>query len=107
MGYDFVNSNGEDFHLNVSGWGTIANIAKDFGWSPQGTLTPENWNEQRDGIWKGGYFTNDGQIISDHDARAIAGAIELSTVRLNLDFEWKKIIIDFAGFLRGGDIIIY
>jgi len=45
-----------------------------YGWKPASTLPPETW--RRGKPWNRGYFTNDGGVVSEADARALAAAIE-------------------------------
>jgi len=86
--------------FNVSGWQTILNLARQYGWQPAGTLAnvpylkmraenaedPEvaenaeavvsEWVEK----WAGNYFVNAYQEVTDDDAAALGAALERALV---------------------------
>jgi hypothetical protein len=71
MGVDFIGHGG--FSLSWHAWRACFDLAVAFGWEPTGTVAPcEHAGPAR---WKGTYFTNDLQEITDADARALAAAL--------------------------------
>jgi hypothetical protein len=73
MGVDLC---GRGVGFNWSAWVFCLDIAKGFGWVPLGTVAPENWNEAEQGVWGGGYFTNDLQWVTKEDAVSLAHALD-------------------------------
>lgn len=74
-------------HLSGGAWSKALNLAVAYGWTPAGTLTPPHWQDpgfMEDAGWKvipewdGGYNTNDGQLVTAEDAKALADALENS-----------------------------
>ncbi|MCW5765394.1 MAG: hypothetical protein KIT68_05405 [Phycisphaeraceae bacterium] len=63
-------------------WGMLMKTAHDFGWKPQGTLAPANWDKRYDEHgrlrpWhRNNYFSKAGQTVESADAAAIADALE-------------------------------
>jgi hypothetical protein len=51
---------GGELHATCREWGSLLRLAHENGWKPQGT----------------DYFTNDGQLVTEEDASAIAGGLE-------------------------------
>lgn len=83
MSVDLVNENDSSFWTNNRAWYRILSLALMYGWKPAGTLRPPDWDDHprlKDEIWDGGYATNDGQIVTDVDALAMAAALEESLV---------------------------
>jgi hypothetical protein len=87
---DLRSKHGE-ISFNNSSWGHLLKMAGVYGWEPAGTLAPHltNRDGQRvdDGCnpvddaeyeasWNGAYFYNEGQSVTDEDARNLANAIE-------------------------------
>ncbi|GAB4528705.1 MAG: hypothetical protein OHK0046_47910 [Anaerolineae bacterium] len=63
------------FNLTVWAWKPVYLLAERYGWKPEGTLEPAVWVGRH---WKGWYMTNDGQIVTDSDAHALADALEMA-----------------------------
>jgi len=84
MGYDLSNEKGHGYRWNIWGWGSVFNLALSYDWQPLGTeLDLSYLNEGGDGDyegeeWEGGYFSNDGQLVSKEDAEGFAKALESS-----------------------------
>lgn len=78
MGVDFMGHGGAS--LNWSAWRACFILARAFGWKPAGTLAPTFYagcdvtQDYRD--CKGGYFSNDGQQVTDEDAKALGLALQ-------------------------------
>lgn len=64
---------GKTFETSDEHWSVFLNVAQRFGWQPAGTLPPLAW-PQGD-VWPGQYATQDGQRVSDDDARALAAVL--------------------------------
>lgn len=80
MGYE-LRGKGDTVSLNIAGWEFIVDVAKAYGWIPMGTqptdLTYPNGmplGAQED--WRGSYFYNEWQIITEQDASNIADALQ-------------------------------
>jgi hypothetical protein len=84
MGVDLFNRFGEGLNYNWTGWGLLTRLAERYGWIPMGTEYPpfeEAYNTREDydegrRAWSGGYYSNDTQIVTADDARALAHALE-------------------------------
>lgn len=88
MGVDIVGGPS----LNWSAWRYCLDMALQFGWEPAGTVLPEDcpfpgnegiggreraqraWQEARS-KWRGSYTTNDFQLVTEPDAKALAKAL--------------------------------
>jgi hypothetical protein len=71
MGMDLEGPGGA-FRWSVHGWRAVRQLAKDYGWEPEGTRPPEDWG----GDWAGVYDTNELQCVTDGDAARWADALE-------------------------------
>ncbi len=69
MGYDLIGHGGATY--NVDTWPRLLDIARAFGWEPQGTVAPT----YEKGECCGTYITNDGQLVTDEDAKALGLAL--------------------------------
>ncbi len=105
MGFDLTAESGDYFHFNWAGWTQILKEAWDYGWRPQGTLCPDWYIVGTDlraadvydkEKWEGGYFSNDGQVVTAEDACAIAQALERALPQLEQPKQrWVKDAIEF------------
>ncbi len=75
MGTDLVGKH-DYWSTNRAWWANTLELAFYFGWQPQGTEPPAEWEESRDGPWDGDYMTNDRQYVTIEDANALAVALE-------------------------------
>ena len=80
MGFD-LRGKGGYFCLNNERWYHCLDIACAFGWEPAGTQLPDGPPEARgnpgpDWKWDGGYNSNDFQMVTDDDAKALAAALD-------------------------------
>lgn len=73
MTYDFENRAGETFGFSQFFWPVLVELAKRYGWQPQGTAPPE---DEQPSEWRGSYIGNCGQIVKASDANALADALE-------------------------------
>jgi hypothetical protein len=74
MGFDLMRR-GISLSLNWSDWRAAVQVAKAYGWEPQGTLQPSEWIDDGCG-WSVGYFSSDGQVVAATDAVALGDALE-------------------------------
>ena len=70
MGVDLFGKHGGEM-FNWHGWRACLERAIEFGWTPEGTLAPTDFSSE----WQGGYYSNDYQVVTDSDARALGEAV--------------------------------
>ena len=73
MGMDLSGSQGA-MSMNWAGWRKLLQTAEKHGWQPSGTEPP--WYYEDPTEWEGGYFSNDGQYVTEADAKNIADALQ-------------------------------
>ncbi|MEA2906291.1 MAG: hypothetical protein QOI12_3678 [Alphaproteobacteria bacterium] len=115
MGVDLISGHG-DFSLHWGAWRSCFELAITFGWQPAGTVAPCNYLGP--GHWNRSYFTNDRQVVSDDDARALAMALRRACTALrtnqsvtreqaealaDLDME---MVCNLAGYAKKGHFAI-
>ena len=82
------------FHFDLADWHCVVELAEDNGWKPAGTVFDEPPAEpiifgcgddpeaheraEREDRFLRDYFSNDGQMVTDEDAEALAAALERS-----------------------------
>jgi len=79
MSVDLINETGNTFRTGNRSWRKIFILAQMYGWEPACTLSPPDWDDHprlKDEPWDGGYFTNDGQVVTSPDAHNLAAALE-------------------------------
>jgi hypothetical protein len=71
--------------LSKETWSRILSLARFYGWQPMGTLPPfiHNLRQPSDvdganGVWDGTYLRNEGQVVCEEDALALAIALHMS-----------------------------
>jgi hypothetical protein len=68
-------------------------LARCYGWRPRGTRPPEAFNSYAlNADWFGLYLTNDGQMVTAEDARALAEALECALQDIpdeDVKMEWS------------------
>ncbi len=106
MGFDLVSKKGEiEAHLNIWHWKAVLEDAIENGWKPRGTVGQEPTLEG--GNWPGpesfpdGYDTNDGQLVTDKDAKNMHGALK------NSKYKESEYVEKFIGLLKDGAFYIY
>lgn len=92
MGIDLLGKGRkEDFRFNIFAWREILMLAIDYGWKPKGTFENNGKGEilprEEAPDWSGTYFTNDGQIADQEDAKNLAEALEKAL----MDIPYKRI----------------
>ena len=105
MGMD-LHGKGGYFRLNCWAWENVLKWATSSGWKPLGTSKPKLWSDGGDGIWKGGYDTNDGQRVLAKDARALADALERALPGVEARDDYKAYLAEFVAYCRKGSFII-
>jgi hypothetical protein len=73
MGMHLINKSEEVMAISVISWYKVLNLARMCGWAPAGTITPDGWDYED--AWDGRYHSNDGQWVTDEDARGIGCAL--------------------------------
>jgi hypothetical protein len=94
MGYDLI-SKSDGCHFSIGAWPWVLSLAFAFGWRPEGTEAPTigevlvECDPYSD--WKGGYFSNDFQGVTEPDATAIGEALHraLETARKARDGDFE------------------
>ena len=95
MGYDLISLKDDSrFCVNMSGLRPLLELAEQFGWEPEGTdpskylsLSKREEIKSNDFDYDGGYFTNDGQVVTSTDANKIADALEKALKEIPNDGE--------------------
>jgi hypothetical protein len=100
MSFDIHGKDGAYFRTNNWGWGELLKLACKYGWQPVGTEAPgevtitdpktgESWRERYHDPekWDGTYFTNDYQIVTDADAKALGETLERALAANDYDAE--------------------
>ena len=73
MGID-VSGHGRSASFHSLDWPCLIDLAKEFGWQPEGTQPPHYWKEPT--AWDGSnYFTSDYQEVTASDAAAMGAAL--------------------------------
>jgi hypothetical protein len=113
MGIDLSNKYGDWFRASFGAWGDLLQMANKHGWEPAGTRTPVHWDV--DGPkpaeeWCGTYFSNDGQWVTDDDARNIASALRKALYEEKFerdgDPDWPQYVRHFVTFCQNGEFRI-
>jgi hypothetical protein len=76
MGVDLCSESGEDTGFGYVGWSMVLELARRYGWKPQGTEPPEGMDDPS--TWEGEYESSDGQRVTAADAEALADALTLA-----------------------------
>jgi hypothetical protein len=70
MSVNLRSNRGKSFSTSAGHWAVYLNVAQYFGWKPAGTLPPDDWPQTQQ--WTGKYDSNDGQRVSEDDAKHLA-----------------------------------
>src|SRR4051794_18090409 len=98
MGMDLISKSGSTFDLSAGWWSFYLTLAEKCGWTPKGTGKPDHLGEKDE--WHGAYEWNDGQIVDEEDAKALAQALERaitdpaagSIIERMLDAWWEDML---------------
>jgi len=74
MGIDLFGRGEAEARFSHDGWRNCLNLALAFGWRPAGTVHRHEYMGPPNG-WPGDYVTNDFQLVTDDDAKALATAL--------------------------------
>jgi hypothetical protein len=102
MAFDLLGRQGS-YQIQQSDFAPILELAVRYGWEPEGTtldgwLVPEECREEVIAAWDGIYSTNDGQLVSQPDAFALAVALDKA---ISAEFGWRW-LRPFVEYCRGG-----
>ena len=73
MGKDLHSKSGDWWYWTNIAWDKILSLAQTYGWESAGTEQPPY---SLSSCWEGQYITNDGQLVTAVDAKAIGNALE-------------------------------
>jgi hypothetical protein len=115
MGVDLYGKHGGYVYMNWTNWEYCLETAYSYGWKPRGTVAAdpaflqdvygpvrEGFQEPDYSEWDGSYFSNNWQIVTDDDARAIAEALRHAIAA----GEGNDLVIDLADFAEKGEFRI-
>lgn len=71
-------SSGKTIHVSGGHWAVYLNVAEAFGWKPAGTVAPPGSASGKP--WNGQYDSNDGQLVTDADAKSLAAILHSAAV---------------------------
>ena len=104
MGYD-IYSECSYFMCSADLFIELYLLAQNYGWKPAGTSPPR----EDDRTWRGGYISNDGQLVEAKDAQAWGAALKKAMEEAPAS-TWREIPIsrvrEFADFCTGGVLVI-
>jgi hypothetical protein len=83
MSFDIIGQNGTYFYVNNTGWAALLQLAVQYGWEPAGTQAPgfmARGHAIASKDWDGSYTFNDGQTVTDTDAKALAAALRRASL---------------------------
>lgn len=105
MAIDLRNHSGQTIKLTTRHWTVMLTLAQTFGWVPAGTIAPSGWNGP--GEWGGAYDTNDGQLVSEDDAKSLASHLHGAAVSDQLPIALTDVInyLEKAAEARGISIL--
>lgn len=70
MAFDLHNTSGSTLRVSGGHWAVLLILAECYGWKPAGTLAPPGFPPDQQ--WNRRYDSNDGQIVAQEDAVALA-----------------------------------
>ena len=105
MAINLKSQSGKTIKLTTRYWTVVLTLAQTFGWSPAGTLAPIGWSGP--GEWGGAYDTNDGQVVSEDDAKGLARHLHGAAVSDQLPIALSDVInyLEKAAEVRGITIL--
>jgi hypothetical protein len=82
MGVDLYSDSGDSTGFGYVGWSMVLELARQYGWQPEGTEPPEGMDNPHE--WAGGYGSSDGQRVTAADATALAEALAAAVADPNV-----------------------
>jgi hypothetical protein len=87
-----------DVQLSYTGWLGVLQLAMEHGWRPAGTVAdtevPELGHDPD--LRNGPYHSNDGLLVTDADAEALAAALRRASSRPGADVERISRVLEIA-----------
>jgi hypothetical protein len=83
MGMDLQGRQGY-FRFSMDGWHSVLNVAKKYGWEPQGTDAPTT-DVEAEHEWDGNYSSNSNQAVTSSDAEQISVALSRALAANDLE----------------------
>jgi hypothetical protein len=114
MGFSLMGPHGE-FHINNGGWGWLLELEYQNGWRPEGTIfnCSGPYANIPVGGWRGNFY-NEGQLVTEEDAAALATALYRALDDLPLDEAMigesayrRAKIAEFADFCAHGEFRLF
>lgn len=108
MGYDLWGAK-RDFRYTIFSFPKVLRLALKYGWKPMGTLAPDLRRADGKTVsfvkpenWSGGYTYNDGQCVTETDAKNLATALRKASRKE----KERYALDDFIKFCEGGSFLI-
>ena len=80
----------EELCISMLDWIFYLNFADCYGWKPQGALPPKDYD---DNTWHGRYDSNEGQIVSSGDSKAISDALNKAIKDRNYEHRVENVYL--------------
>ena len=80
MGFYLVRDKEVKRTYGIARWPKILQLARAYGWKPEGTTVDEESGIILPTKWNAGYKSMDGQLVSAEDASSFADALEKSAI---------------------------
>lgn len=97
MGMYLINEKFYDFDWSMTGWSMVLDLAVLHGWKPAGTRSRKGtcrWDKNGNVVWsgilpgwekrRGEYDSNDAQVVTRQDSRALARALKRSLAHIKV-----------------------
>lgn len=98
MSMDLTSESGAKANLGAGAWDLYLWLADSYGWKRAGTLPPPGVAA---GAWEGSYGSNDGQLVTEPDAAAIAAALQRSLADPDRAVRQRDVIRRLNAEVRG------
>ena len=95
MSVELVNPRGPRFSTSHGHWGVYLTVARLFGWKPTGTLPP--LDQPAGENWSGQYDSNDGQIVSEDEAKSLASVLHFAALSPHVEDALNRAIAHLEG----------
>ena len=100
--YDVMNvvlkrTDNDELRISILDWIFYLNFADWYGWKPQGTLPPTDYDD--DNMWHGRYDSNEGQIVSSGDSKALSAALNKAINDRNYEHRVEDVYLPIRSYL--------